>query len=167
MHFRRSISLSDEERHHLLEWGPDIFQIEALGLIWRPKQIQLVLYDDREAISTCGLLKQSLQAGQQTLEVGGIGGVATPPAFQGKGYARRLLSESLRIFSEEWLLDAGLLFCRPALVPFYEGTGWQRLEVPVKILQPGGMQDCPVPVMVYPLGRPWPGGPVTMDSLPW
>lgn len=167
MEFRRSLSLSGRDRRRLLEWGPDIFHAESLELIWRPKQLQLTLYAEEEAVSTCGLLKQSVRIGQRSLQVGGIGGVATPPQHQGKGYARRVLREALRIFSEEWRLDAGMLFCRPELVPFYLKSGWRELDVPVAILQPAGKVDCPVPVMVYPLTGPWLEGPVTIDSLPW
>lgn len=167
MHFGRCISLPEDEKRQLLGWGSDIFDSANLELIWRPKPLHLVLYSGDEAVSGCGLLNQSVRVGERTLEVGGIGGVITPPPHQGKGYARQVLGEALRIFAEEWTLDAGLLFCREALVPFYQARGWQRLGAPVNIFQPSGMINCPTPVMVYPFKESWPAEAVCIDSLPW
>ena len=166
-HFRSAISLDARERRELVGWGSDIFDSEQLGLIWRPKQRQLLLYDGGRPVSKCGLLRQRVLVGEQALEMGGIGGVVTPPRLRGRGYARQVLAEALRIFAEEWRLHAAMLFCRPALVPFYRAQGWQQLTGEVQILQPEGMRASPVPVMVYPLGSPWPAGPVSIDSLPW
>ncbi|MCW8195609.1 GNAT family N-acetyltransferase [Proteobacteria bacterium 005FR1] len=167
MHFQRCLTLSESEKDKLLGWGKDIFNTEAFELTWRPKSEQLVLYDGDEPVSTCGLLRQHAELCTASLDVGGIGGVVTRPGFRGQGHAGRLLAEALRIFREEWQLDAGMLFCREALVAFYRERDWQRLEVPVRILQPSGTITCPTPVMVYPLHRPWPNGPVHIDSLPW
>lgn len=167
MRFERRLSLSAEDRQQLLGWGQDVFDTEALGLIWRPKQNQLVLYDGEVPLSKCGLLQQTVVVGEENLQVGGIGGVVTPPCLRKQGYARQVLAEALRIFRDEWRLDAGMLFCREALVPFYREAGWQLVSADVQILQAAGMVACPVPVMVYPLTRPWPDGPVVIDSLPW
>ncbi|MGQ9424772.1 GNAT family N-acetyltransferase [Gilvimarinus sp. F26214L] len=167
MEFKRCVSLSEEERRRLYGWGHDIFRSEGLHLIWRPKQVSLVLHQQNSPLSTCGLIRQSVRVGERTLEVGGIGGVATPPDLQGWGYAGRVLTEALRIFKEEWSLDAGMLFCREALVPFYQRHGWQRLDETVVILQPQGMIPCPTQVMVFPLRGEWPRGSIAVDSLPW
>lgn len=167
MEFQRYLSLPDGERDQLLGWGSDIFDTEDLTLIWRPKQVHLVLYAHGEPVSTCGLLRQLLRVDSRALEVGGIGGVVTPPQHQCQGYARQLLREALRIFAEEWSLDAGMLFCREALVPFYRASNWQQLDPPVRIAQPPGTIECPTPVMVFPLNGQWPVGPVNIDSLPW
>jgi predicted GNAT family N-acyltransferase len=167
MHFHRSLTLSEEEKDQLLGWGSDIFKTEHLDLIWRPKAEQLVLYEGETPISTCGLLRQTVELCTAALDVGGIGGVVTRPEFRGRGYGGQLLEEALRIFREEYLLDAAMLFCREELVPFYRERGWQVLEAPVSILQATGTVTCPTPVMVYPFQSPWPSGPVHIDSLPW
>lgn len=167
MHFQRCLSLSEQERGELLGWGSDIFNTESLGLIWRPKSEQLVLYEDATPVSTCGLLRQSLRVDHEYLEVGGIGGVVTRPPFRGRGFGGHLLDEALRIFREEWQLQAGMLFCREALVPYYREQGWQQLDARVFILQPAGTVSCPTPVMVYPFHSSWPDGTVHLDSLPW
>jgi predicted GNAT family N-acyltransferase len=166
-HFQRCLSLSEQDKRELLSWGSDIFNTENLGLIWRPKSEQLVLYEAAAPVSTCGLLRQSVQMNAGSMNVGGIGGVVTPPSFRGRGYAGQLLAEALRIFRDEWQLDAGMLFCREPLAPFYRERGWQLLEAPVTILQPAGTLTCPTPVMVFPFHSPWPDTPVHIDSLPW
>lgn len=167
MHFERCISLPDHEKRQLLGWGSDLFDSEELRLIWQPKPVQLVLYRGDQAVSACGLLRQPVKVADHTLRVGGIGGVVTPPAHQGKGYARQVLREALRIFEQEWAMDSGMLFCREPLVAFYRARGWQKLDAPVKIFQPHGAIDCPTPAMIYPLHNAWPSGAVNVDSLPW
>jgi hypothetical protein len=65
-------------------------------------------------------------------------------------------------------VGAGLLFCLPELVPYYEALGWQEVRSPVLIEQPGGPIRCPLRVMVLPLGKEgWPSGRIELRSLPW
>lgn len=75
---------------------------------------------------------------------------------------------SARFIELEWKVDAGLLFCLPKMVAYYEALGWQALESDVLIDQPSGRIASPMRVMVLPLGEnSWPPGTVELQSLPW
>ena len=167
MRIKRTSNLDDAEKQQLTGWGDDIFQSESLNLIWRPKEEHLILYQDSVPVSKCGLLKQTVLVADQSFSVGGIGGVVTQPDFQGKGHARTLLTEALAILANDHH-HAALLFCRAAMIPYYEPLGWQQIHDSVTILQADGPITFPAITMVHCLNnKPWPQGTVSIDSPPW
>ena len=167
MRIKRSSSLTEQEKHQLLSWGDDIFHTEELELMWRPKESHLILYIGDRPVTHCGLITQSINVGDSSFLVGGVGGVVTAPDFQGRGYAHQILQEALTIFALEER-PAALLFCREALQPFYHQQNWQLIPDPVWILQSSGLVQFPACTMVHTLnGFSWPDGPLKIDSLPW
>jgi len=168
MRFVQAQSLSPAEREILMAQGSDLPGMEPLDLVWRPKERQLTLYDGEQPISSCGLLHLSISVNEELWQVGGIGGVITAPAQRGRGFGKQVVAEAIRILEQQWHQDAIMLFCRQQLVPFYTQFDFRCLDAPVTILQPAGPTPCPVPVMVRECGeRPWPAGPINIDSLPW
>lgn len=168
MQFRQTQSLSPGEREVLMAQGSDLPGTDSLDLVWRPKELQLTLYDGDQPLSTCGLLHLTIPVAGRHWQVGGIGGVVTAPAQRRRGYGRAVVAEALRILDEEWQQQAVILFCRSQLVRFYHRFGFQLIEAPVSILQPAGAVLSPVPVMVLEFGdHVWPPGDVVIDGLPW
>lgn len=168
MTIKRSQTLTPDERATLLEWDVDIFRSEALGLIWRPKELHLVFYDEGVPVSKCSLLRHTIEVNGNKLDVAGLGGVVTAPQFQQRGYATSLLEDVQLLVDTEWMLPAITLFCRDGLVPFYLGRGWQVIAEPVEILQPHGSIIAPMNFMVLMAGKHrWPKGSVKLLSLPW
>jgi hypothetical protein len=71
-------------------------------------------------------------------------------------------------FFAEWKVEAGLLFCFPWRVRFYESQGWHVVNHPVMVEQPAGAIVSPLGVMVLPIDEyRWPDGAVQLNSLPW
>ena len=164
---RQAESLTDVEKQQLFNWGDDIFGASSLNLRWRSKEWHFLLYVDGKTVSHVGLLKHVVSVGGEAVTVGGVGGVVTVPEEQHRGHARELMQRAVRLL-EDWRVDAGLLFCLQRTVPFYESQGWQVVERPVLIRQPSGEIASPLEVMILPLGeRPWLGGQVRLNSLPW
>jgi len=98
----------------------------------------------------------------------GIGGVVTLPEARHQGCATTLMRHVTEFVEAEWSISAGLLFCLPRLVSYYQGLGWTVLDDAVEIEQPSGVRPSPMPVMVKPMrGSVWPSGPVQLDSRPW
>jgi hypothetical protein len=90
------------------------------------------------------------------------------PEAQKKGFARRLMQHTAKFFEREWKVAAGLLFCLPEMVAYYEVLGWQGVESPVLIEQPKGKIASPLRVMALPLSKEeWPNGSIELHSLPW
>ncbi len=165
---KRASALSDEEWERLFNWGENIFGDPPVELTWRPKEVHFVLYEDGQAMSHVSILKHEIRVGGKPLTVAGLGGVVTRPEAQGKGYAGKLMRSAARYFKREWKVDAGLLFCLPRMVAYYEALGWHVIEAPVFIRQPTGKMESPFLVMVLPCnGHDWPNGKVELRSLPW
>jgi hypothetical protein len=65
-------------------------------------------------------------------------------------------------------VDAGLLFCLPRMLPYYERRGWSALDHAVLIDQPSGRIPAPLPAMVYPADRGgWFDRALELGSAPW
>ncbi|NER80602.1 MAG: GNAT family N-acetyltransferase [Leptolyngbya sp. SIO1D8] len=104
----------------------------------------------------------------ESVTVGGVGGVVTIPEARRKGFARQLMQYVAKFLEHEWNVAAGLLFCFPGMVAYYEALGWQEAEGPVLIEQPNGKTTLPLQVMVLPLRKEkWLGGRIELCSLPW
>jgi GNAT superfamily N-acetyltransferase len=135
---------------------------------WRPKDFHLVLEEGGRPLGHVGLVRHTVSVGGRPVAVGGVGGVVTVPEAQGRGLAQRGMRHAAEFMRHEWGVDFGLLFCRDALVPFYERLGWQLVTEPVEVEQPDGPVVSSLNVMVLPTdGRGWPGGPVVLHSFPW
>ena len=109
------------------------------------------MYSDGEPVSHVGVLKHVVVSGEPAT-VGEVGGVVTVPEAQKKGFARQLMRHAAKFLEQDWEVDAGLLFCLPKLLAYYEALGWQGVETSVLIEQPNGKIVSPLRVMVLPLG---------------
>jgi len=161
-------SLSGEEWRQLFEWGEDIFGANDLHLSWRKKDWHFLIYEDGVPVSHAAVLKHTVLIGEKSVLVGGVGGVVTHEKAQGKGYAHILMRKIADFLENDWRVEAGLLFCLPRLVPFYESLGWQTVQAKVFIEQPNGTIESPMGIMVLPFGENrWQDGSVELQSFPW
>jgi hypothetical protein len=161
-------SLTDEERQALFGWGETIFGVEDAKYRWRPKELHFITEEDGRALSHVGLLKTSVTAGGQAVTVGGVGGVVTVPAAQGRRFVHAAMRRAAEFMCTELGVEFGMLFCLPRLAPFYARQGWQLVEEEVEFEQPAGKVVSPFRVMVLPCGsRAWPSGRVEVAGFPW
>lgn len=90
-----------------------------------PRYVVLTVGD--VLLSFAELNRRVLRHANATYRVDGVSAVYTFPALRRRGYGRQVVEAATAT------LDAGdgdlaLLFCQPALVPFYERAGWARLR---------------------------------------
>jgi GNAT superfamily N-acetyltransferase len=94
---------------------------------WAAHQWAVVGWDaDGAARSYVGLVLRDARWGDRPVNIGGIGGVKTHPAFRRQGIATAALQRALDFFRGQGDVDFGLLACEASLVPFYERLGWRR-----------------------------------------
>jgi GNAT superfamily N-acetyltransferase len=164
---RQTDSLSEAEKQRLYDWGDDIFGADAFNLRWRPKDLHFMMEVDGLTVSHVGILKHVVAVEGKPVTVGGVGGVVTLPAWQGRGFATDLMQHTVDFF-RQWNIDAGFLFCMPRRVAFYESQGWRVVHQPVMVEQPNGEILSPLEIMVFPTGAfVWPEGKVRLNSFPW
>jgi predicted N-acetyltransferase YhbS len=160
--------LTNEERETLFNWGERIFGVEDAGYRWRPKELHFITEEDGRVVSHVGVLKTTVTAGGREVTVGGVGGVVTVPAAQGRRYVHAAMRRAAEFICRELGGEFGMLFCLPRLAPFYERQGWQLIEDDVEFEQPAGRVVWPYRVMVLPCGeRTWPTGRVEVGGFPW
>ncbi|MDA0660723.1 MAG: GNAT family N-acetyltransferase [Planctomycetota bacterium] len=160
-------TIAEDERKLLFDWAPDVFQGEHYGIQWRPADVHVVGYVDGHPATHVGVVSHHVQVGATICFVGGIGGVVTPLRFQKQGLARKCLQRAEEYLRSELAVEYGFLFCQDRLVPFYQASGWRKINEVVLIEQPLGQIESPVGCMVREYGDSWPVGPVTLHSWPW
>ncbi len=159
--------LTAEQEAAILALG-DVWESEHLGLTWRAKDQHLVRYVDGVFAAKASILQHSVVVDDKRVLVGGVGGVITMPTFQGQGHASAVLSYLGDYLRGQLRLPFGMLFCRPALVPFYGRFSWQLITDTVYVEQPNGVVASPLPVLYACYSnQPWPKGTVHLNSEPW
>ena len=165
---RQVEALSDDEKRSLFGWARDPFGVAKLALVWRPKDLHFLLEVDQQLVSHVGILKHGVRAGARSVALVGFGGVVTVPRAQGQGHASTLIKRATDLAFDDWRVDAGLLFCLPRMVPYYERRGWSTLDHGVIVDQPAGRIPAPLPAMVYPSDRrAWFEEALELGSAPW
>ena len=160
--------LTKEALHILFEWSPDPFFAAELGLSWRSKNDHLLIRCENRLACHVGLARDTIQVDDRTIQVGGIGDVITVPEFRGRGLAQAAVHKALEIIWNDWDLVYAILFCQPALRPFYERISWKIIDAPVSVAQPGTRMRIPMLAMFASRrGEPWPSGRVELGGLPW
>ena len=87
-----------------------------------------VIFDDGRIVAYLRVWDRTLRVRGTDLLAAGIGGLCTHPDFRGRGYARALLRDSDRYFTEAGY-DLGLLFTIIG-TPFYAAQGWIPIPLP-------------------------------------
>lgn len=83
------------------------------------------LFVDGELVSICKLYYLDATVRGAWTEVGGLGGVATPPEHRRRGYSREVLREALREYREA---GVDLVALWPSTTRFYRKLGWGSLD---------------------------------------
>ena len=123
---------------------------------------------DGRLVSQIGIVDRTIQAGGQTLSIAGVGGVATHPDFQRRGFARVLLQAAYEQMRQRGGYDFAMLFCGTLMIPYYTKRGYCLVHNPLYILQSGQRVLFDSNKMVRPLsGKPWPEGEVDVNGAPW
>jgi aminoglycoside 2'-N-acetyltransferase I len=155
-----------ELEKQLRDWFRDEFG--RVRYQWAEPDYYAILRRDEKLAGRLAIFDRQVSAGDVTVRVGGIGGVATKPNLRHRGVASALLSRAADFMKRQLGVEFGLLLCQPAVSPVYAKLGWSRVEGPTTFAQPGGAVRYPYLTMVLPLaGKAWPPGPIDMLGLPW
>ena len=123
---------------------------------------------DEQLVCQLGLLKRNIRVGDMMLEVVGVGGVATHPDWQRKGYAKQLLAFTENVLRQDLKCDFALLLCDGIPCLIYRKAGW--IDVAKVIIY--REDDVRIPletnVMVFETSdRTFPEGEIDVCGLPW
>jgi aminoglycoside 2'-N-acetyltransferase I len=123
---------------------------------------------DGELVTQLGLLKRVIQVGGVKLVVGGVGGVATAPAWQRQGLSTALLRASGEFLQNELSVPFGLLVCGVEMQRFYGRLGWQTIATELLFSLNNKSRHMDTIVMILPLSdQAWPEGEIDLCGSPW
>ena len=162
--------LSRDRRWQLYGDDPDPFEMAGDRLHWQPK-LRHVGLEDREGrlVACAGLVHTRVQASDEPpQEAIGLGGVIVAVAHRGRGLARQVVAEALRLGATLGP-ELAMLFCLPSRVGLYERLGFCVIEPPVLVHQPDGPVRVELVVMWRTIapGGSLPAGPVRLLTLPF
>jgi aminoglycoside 2'-N-acetyltransferase I len=148
------------------EGGEDEFDE---GIEWGgPSDWNVLGWVGDKLVSQICVIRRTIRVGDQTLCIGGIGGVATHPDWRKHGYARALLQAAEELMRREGGFDFGMLFCAEEKIPFYGKSGYIQVYNPLYITQKSGKMLFNDIKMVLPLSnKPWPEGNIDVQGKPW
>jgi GNAT superfamily N-acetyltransferase len=114
------------------------------------------------------LPKREISVGGENVWVAGIGGMATHPDFQRKGYGLALLKAAEPFMRDELRVSFGLLICDGSVRPFYELARWHFAADALYYEQDNQRRILNTCVMILPLmDLNWLSGEIDLCGLPW
>jgi len=166
---KRSEDLTAEEDAQLDETSQLAFAGSgAEDLCWSNSEWFLLGKFAGRVVSIVGILYREIRVGDGVVIVGGVGGVATHPEFQRRGFAGMLMQRAGALMGDEGKVSFGLLNCAPERMRFYGSFGWQPLQASMFFYCHGERRLYNGPVMILPIsGEPWPDGEVDLMGGPW
>ncbi len=139
------------------------------GYDWLAAEIHFIGKINGKIISNVGILKREITVDGHKMTVGGIGGVATHPDWQRRGFARLLLEKAddhLRQNNSEF--QFGMLFCEKKMVDYYGKSGWVKIDNPLFIEWKNERKLSDETCMILHLSeKEWPKGEVDTLGPPW
>jgi ribosomal protein S18 acetylase RimI-like enzyme len=165
---RRSENLHENENREIEEVDRLAFTSHMDDLDWSSPEWFVIGKLAGRVVSIVGILKRRIRVDGTSLEVGGVGGVATHPEHQQRGYASALLQRVAVIMRADLKVDFGLLVCDQDMVSFYSKLGWQIAADEMVFDFHGTKRLFREKTMVLPLSeRPWPHGRIDLCGAPW
>jgi GNAT superfamily N-acetyltransferase len=121
-----------------------------------------------ELVTQLCLPKREIIVGDEKVWVAGIGGMATHPDHQHKGYGSALLRATKSFMRAEMHVPFGLLICAYETQPFYELARWQFAADRLYHSQDNQRRTLNTCVMILSLeDRVWPSGEIDLCGSPW
>ncbi len=126
-----------------------------------------MLWVGDDLVSHVTLIRRTVVAAGQPVDVAGVGYVGTLKEHRARGLASQTMRRAQGLMPG-LAVDFGLLVTGQRTAPFYERLGWSIVPGPVTFDQPSGPMNWDGVLMALPVRRPdWPGGPVDLAGLLW
>jgi GNAT superfamily N-acetyltransferase len=163
-----SSSYPPEVKKNLAGGEDDPSRTHDYKLSWRPTETHIFVYAAGTKMCHVGLLRQTVEVADASLEVAGVGGVLVRTDVRGHGYGHAAMDAAEAFAAREMNVEFMLLFCRDAVQAWYDALGWRKVLCATWAEQPSGSVVLPLVSMWKSLrGTRWPDGDVYLRSLPW
>jgi GNAT superfamily N-acetyltransferase len=119
-------------------------------------------------VSQLCLLKREILVGGKKVETAGVGGVATHPDWQRKGFAKQLMHYTETILRNELQCPFALLLCDGMPCSIYRNAGWKDAAEYIVYREDRISYPFKTNVMVFETSKStFPQGEIDLCGLPW
>lgn len=141
---------------------------EFASIQWSTPDWMALGYLNKELVTQLCLPKREISVGGEKVWVAGVGGMATHPNHQRKGYGSTLLEATGTFMRDEMQVPFGLLICADETRPFYEHAGWRFAAGEQYYIQDNQRRIMHTCVMFQALTKQsWRVGEINLSGLPW
>ena len=141
---------------------------EFSSIQWASPDWMALGFLNDELVTQLCLPKREIRVGDEKVWVAGIGGMATHPDHQHRGYGSTLLKATEAFMRDEMRVPFGLLICAYETRPFYELARWQFAADRLYFTQDNQRRTLTTCVMVLSLEKHvWRAGEIDLCGLPW
>ena len=156
-------ALLPEDVGALTEWYGERFWAER-----PPFTCRILARSGDEIVGHLGIGTRVVAAGDQDVQIGGIGGVRTRESWRGKGIATLLLRRAEETMRDDLSLPFGFMTCRPEIAPVYLRLGWQEVAGPTVVGAGSEAKRYAGLSLILPLADvTWPDGPIDLRGGSW
>ena len=174
MNLRTEIHSGDaswQEAEPLLKevWPPAVMATrDWRDVVFAHADKRILVWDANDGlVCHAGLFFRTMMWNDQSVRVGGVGGVATARCYRGRGIASEALRLAASTFAEADL-DFGLLFCERDTFEYYARLGWIEFDGQAAIEQPtGGVSLTSLTPFILDLKQSPRSGTLDLCGLPW
>src|SRR5882724_1403790 len=96
-------------------------------LSWRPTETHIFVSAAGTKMCHVGLVRQTVEIADASLEVAGVGGVLVRSGARGHGYGHAAMHAAEAFAAREMKVGFMLLFCREAVWSWYDALGWRKV----------------------------------------
>jgi aminoglycoside 2'-N-acetyltransferase I len=135
---------------------------------WSAFDWHVLVRMEGDIVSHVGITARMVTVGGRSMNLGGVGGVATKAEWRNRRLAAAALEEAALFLCNIVGTQFILLVCTEELVPFYQNLGWVAVQGPLLFDQRGRQTSWSDATMVRSCrGIPWPKGTIDLCGLPW
>jgi nodulation protein A len=175
IHFVPQINLTPELQREFdkldrLAFGEIIFEEDPdfPPIQWATPDWMALGFLHGQLVTQLCIPRREILVGGEKIWVAGLGGMATHPKYQHRGYGSALLAAIEPFMRDTLQAQFGLLICSDEVRPFYELSRWQYAASALYFTQDQQRRVMNPCVMVLPLtARAWPAGEIDLCGLPW
>jgi predicted acetyltransferase len=138
------------------------------GIKWAQPDWAVMVWEDEDMVSNIHIIVRTVKVGTESIQLGGIGNIATKVEWRQRGYASAALKVAQDFLKDPLRVDFGLMIATDQMISHYEKDGWSEIARSLIIDQPSGKTILNYPVMILPICKhDWPNGPINLCGLPW
>lgn len=135
---------------------------------WATPDWSFLAYEAGELVAYYNLVERIVRIDDAATRVVGVNNLVTMAGHRGRGHASRLLRETQPRWISELSVEAGVLLCADALLPFYSRLEWRRVSCPIVYAQRNGPRTWSESGMLWePEGGRMPCRQLDLCGLPW